>query len=152
MKVLWSNIYAHSVLIYWWILLVQFFLLREEVQTVPQRYRCTRPSLGNGQRQIAEHIERIWVVGAHWAMQRAPQLAWEQVCVRKVARTVRRFPLVNWWKQLNLPSSPTILLSSLSKCFFHMAAASSEILFKEKRQQSKSGGISRKTTHQMNIC
>lgn len=34
-----------------------------------------------------------------------------------------------------LLSSPTILLSSLSKCFFHMAAASSEILREEMRER-----------------
>lgn len=35
----------------------------------------------------------------------------------------------SWNHQAKVPSSPTILLSSLSKCFFHMTAASSEILW-----------------------
>lgn len=52
-------------LTYWGILLVQFLLLREEVQALPQRDLPSRAPLGDGQRQIAEHIERVGVVGAH---------------------------------------------------------------------------------------
>lgn len=75
---------------YWWILPVQFLLLREEVQTVLQRHLPPRAPLGNGQGQIAEHIKGVGVVRAHWAVQRAPQLSWEQVCVaRKMSRAVR---------------------------------------------------------------
>jgi len=71
---------AASVLTYWWILLVQFLLLREEVQALPQRHPPSRAPLGDWQRQITEYIECVGVVRANWAMQWAPQLAWEQVC------------------------------------------------------------------------
>lgn len=67
-------------LTYWRILLVQFLLLREEVQTLPERDLPSRTPLGDGQWQIAEHIKRVGVVRADWAMQWAPQLAWEQIC------------------------------------------------------------------------
>ncbi|TNN82354.1 hypothetical protein EYF80_007475 [Liparis tanakae] len=52
-----------------------FLLLREKVQALPQRDRPNRAPLGDGQRQITEHIECVGVVGAHGAVQRAPQLA-----------------------------------------------------------------------------
>ena len=61
------------------IVLVQFLLLREELQALPQ---CDLPSgapLGDGQRQITEHVECVGGVGAHGAMQRTPQLARKQV-------------------------------------------------------------------------
>lgn len=115
-------------LTYWWILPVQFLLLREEVQTVLQRHLPARAPLGNGQGQIAEHIKSVGVVWAHWAVQRAAQLSREQVCTRKSNRAVNR---LNSWTQAKTLSSPTILLSSLSKCLFHMTAASSEILWEE---------------------
>ena len=119
---------------HWGILLVQFLLLREEVQTLPQRDLAARAPLGDGQRQITEHIECVGVVGAHRAVQRAPQLAREQVCERRVARIISgSTDQTDGSPRLDLLSSPTILLSSLSKCFFHMAAASSEILGEDKR-------------------
>lgn len=122
---------------HWWILLVQFLLLREEVQTLPQRDLAARASLGDGQRQITEHIECVGIVGAHWAVQRAPQLAREQVCERRVARIISGCTdQTDGSPRLDLLSLPTILLSSLSKCFFHMAAASSEILGEDKRWEN----------------
>ena len=122
---------------HWWILLVQFLLLREEVQTLPQRDLAARAPLGDGQRQITEHIKCVGVVGAHWAVQRAPQLAREQVCERRVARIISSCTDQNDRSpQMDLLSLPTILLSSLSKCFFHMAAASSEILGEDKRWEN----------------
>lgn len=65
---------------YWWILLVQFLLLRKEIQTVPERDLPGGAPFGDGQRQIAKDIKGVGVVGADGAMQRAAQLAWEQVC------------------------------------------------------------------------
>lgn len=124
------TVLLHTVVTHWWILLVQFLLLREEVQAVPQHDLPREAFLRDGQWQIAEHVKRVWVVGAHWALQGASQLAWEQVCVREnISGCLEKSPQ-NW---LNVLSSPTTLLSSLSKCFFHMAAASSEILIQDMR-------------------
>lgn len=47
---------------YWRVLLVQFLLLREEVQAVLQRHVPPRAPLGNGQGQIAEHVKSVGVV------------------------------------------------------------------------------------------
>lgn len=88
-SVLSSTVYGCFTLTYWWILPVQLLLLREEVQTVLQRHLPPTAPLGNGQGQIAEHIKSVGVVWAHWAVQRAAQLSWEQVCGRKMNRAVR---------------------------------------------------------------
>ena len=55
----------NSFSIYRRILLVQFLLLREEVQALPQRDIPQRAPLWDGQREITEHIECVGVVGAH---------------------------------------------------------------------------------------
>lgn len=123
-------------LTYWRILLVQFLLLREEVQTLPERDLPSRTPLGDGQWQIAEHIKRVGVVRADWAMQWAPQLAWEQICRERGpewSAVCFNGDKNNGWIGLDWLSSPTIMLSSLSKCFFHMTAASSDILGEDKK-------------------
>lgn len=67
-------------------------------------------------------------------MQRAPQLACEQVC-EKGGENDQWLPSFNDADETNgLLPSPTILLSSISKCFFHMAAASSDILKEDERR------------------
>lgn len=111
-----STVYGHLTLTYWWIFPVQFLLLREEVQTVLQRYLHPRAPLGNGQGQIAEHIKSVGVVWAHWAVQRAPQLSREQVCGRKMNRAVRR------WNQLMEPSEGPFLT-------YYSAVISLQVLF-----------------------
>ncbi len=89
-------------LTHWWVLLVQFFLLREQIQTLPQRDLPGRAPLWDWQGQITENIERVGVVRAHRAMQRAPQLAWEQVC-EKGRKKYQQLPSLNllcrldWW-------------------------------------------------------
>lgn len=102
---------------YWWILPVQFLLLREEVQTVLQRHLPPRASLGNGQGQIAEHIKGVGVVWAHWAVQRATQLSREQVCIRKMNTAVRH------WNALMEPPSEGPFLT------YYSAVISLQVLF-----------------------
>lgn len=80
---------------HWWILLVQFLLLRKEIQTVPERDLSGGPSFGDGQRQIAENVEGVGVVGADGAMQRAAQLAWEKVCTRGTVPAVTWLPWID---------------------------------------------------------
>lgn len=102
---------------YWWILPVQFLLLREEVQTVLQRHLPPRAPLGNGQGQIAEHIEGVGVVWAHWAVQRATQLSREQVCIGKMNTAVRH------WNALMEPPSKGPFLT------YYSAVISLQVLF-----------------------
>lgn len=71
------------------VLLVQPLLLGEEVQTLPQCDSARCAPLGHGQRQVAEHVKGVGVVGAHGAVQRAAQLTGEQVC-RTAGRRRRR--------------------------------------------------------------
>lgn len=70
-------------------------------------------------------------------MQWAPQLAREQLCKEGGRElwlvTFNEGGNNGWTASQLLLSSPTIMLSSLSKCFFHMTAASSEILKKDKK-------------------
>lgn len=73
---------------HWWILLVQFLLLRKEIQTVPEWDFPSGPSFGDRQRQITEDIKGVGVVGADGAMERAAQLAWEKVCTRRAVEAV----------------------------------------------------------------
>lgn len=117
-----------------WVLLVQFLLLWEEVQTVPERDLAHEASLGDGQRQVAEHVEGVGVVGADGAVQRAAQLPWEEVCTRgrgnrrELSEVFHPRASTDKLTARRTFSSPTILLSSRSRWFFHMAAASSESL------------------------
>lgn len=68
---------------YWRVFLVQFFLLGEQVQTLLQCDLPPRTPFGDGQRQVAKHIECVGVVRANRTVKRAAQLAREQVCQRR---------------------------------------------------------------------
>ena len=61
------------------VLLVQLLLLREEVQTLPERHPAGGAPLGHGEGQVTEDVERVGVVGTHGAVEGAAQLAREQV-------------------------------------------------------------------------